>query len=297
MNEFISVIVPVYKNIYFLQDALKSLRYQTYQNFEVIVINDGSKNVNKLKNIINFFKNHLNIKLITYKNNMGVSFALNKGIKASNGKYISWLSHDDYFHPTKLELQVKSISKNKNKIVFTGFYLVNDIKKIIGRKLYRNFRFKEKYHILIRDDLNLSTALIPKFFFLDIGYFDLTKKHTQDYDFMYRIFQKYEMVVINKPLFFSRMHKLQTSKVLKNEAIFEKKIFLISKINEIRKIYKKSNLLLKIYIIFFLRLKNIKKISFEIKKLINNENIFFTLILKIIFLMSELYISTKKKRF
>ena len=114
---------------------------------------------------------------------------------------------------------------------------------------------------------------------------------------MYRIFQKYEMVVINKPLFFSRMHKLQTSKVLKNEAIFEKKIFLISKINEIRKIYKKSNLLSKIYIIFFLRLKNINEISFEIKKLINNENIFFTLILKIIFLMSELYISTKKKDF
>ena len=81
MNEFISVIVPVYKNIYFLHDALKSLRFQTYQNFEVIVINDGSKNLNKLKNIINFFKNYLDIKLITYKNNMGVSFVLTKELK------------------------------------------------------------------------------------------------------------------------------------------------------------------------------------------------------------------------
>ena len=294
MKELISVIIPIYKNIHFLSDALKSLKFQNNKNFEVIIINDGSKEVKKIKKIINLFKNHLRLKLITYRRNSGVSFALNKGIKASKGKYISWLSHDDYFHQTKLDAQIKCINKNKNKIIFTGFYLVNEKKEIIGKKLYRGFRFKNKYNILLRDDLNLSTALIPKKFFLDIGYFDLTKKHTQDYDIMYRFFQKYEMLIINKPLFFSRVHKKQTSKILKKDAHYEKKIFIISKINIIKKIYKKSNFLSKIYIIFFLRLKNINEISFEIKKLINNENMFFTLILKIIFLMSELYTLIKK---
>ena len=61
--------------------------------------------------------------------------------------------------------------------------------------------------------------------------------------------------IINKPLFFSRVHKKQTSKILKNDAFYEKKIFIISKINIIKKIYKKSNFLSKIYIIFFLRIK------------------------------------------
>ncbi len=256
MKKLISVIIPVYKNIHFLRDALESLKFQTNQDFEVIVINDGSKEIEKIKKITNLFKKNFKLILITYKNNKGVSFALNKGIKKSKGKYISWLSHDDYFHPRKLDAQIKCIKENKSKIIFTGFYIVNHKKDIIKKKMYKGLRFKTKHNILFRDDLNLSTALITKKIFSDVGYFDVTKKHVQDYDIMHRIFQKYNPFIINEPLFFSRVHKKQTSKILQDDATYEKKIFIISKLNIIKNIFKKSS-------IFF---KNIYSFFFKVKK-------------------------------
>ena len=91
MNKLISVIIPVFKNVHFLNDSLKSLKLQVYKNIEVIVVNDGSHEIKKIKKILNFFKKDLRLKLISYNKNKGVSFALNKGIKISKGKYISWL--------------------------------------------------------------------------------------------------------------------------------------------------------------------------------------------------------------
>lgn len=290
----ISVVIPVYRNVHLLNDSLKSLKSQTFQGFEIIVVNDGSPEVKKIKKILKQYKKLLNIKYIGYKKNKGVSYALNKGIKNSKGKYISWLSHDDFFHPKKFELQLNYLKSNYNIITLTGFYLVKENKNTFRKKLYRNFKFKPKYQILIRDNLNLCTALIPRKFFKEIGYFDEKKRHIQDYDFMYRVFQKYKVEIINKPLFFSRIHKHQTSYVESTEAQTEKEKFLISKIKNIKNLFKKSSIYQKIYIILFLRIKNLNAVNNELKKIIKKENIFFTLILKIIFLMSGLYFSIKK---
>ena len=74
------------------------------------------------------------MRLINKKLNSGVSCALNIGIKNSKGKYISWLSSDDYFHSKKLEYQIKSI-KNKN-ICITGFYCVDNKDRIFKSVKY-----------------------------------------------------------------------------------------------------------------------------------------------------------------
>lgn len=290
MSKLISVIIPVFKNIHFLNDALKSLKLQVYKNFEVIVVNDGSPQIKKIKKIVNFFNRDLRLTLISYKKNNGVSFALNKGIVNSRGKYISWLSHDDYFHPEKLQKQMDLINKNQNKLIFTSFYQVDNNKKILRKKIYRSFMFKHKYHILFRDDLNLSTALFPKKILKKVGFFDLKKKHIQDYEMMFKMFKKFNVEMINEPLFYSRLHNRQTSKILNVDAYNEKKEFIISKINIINKIFKKSDILKKAYMVFFLRLKNIDEITQNLKKLINNQNFFLILILKTVCLISKLYL-------
>ncbi len=290
MSKLISVIIPVFKNIHFLNDSLKSLKLQVYKNFEVIVVNDGSLEIKKIKKIINFFKKDLRLSLISYKKNNGVSFALNKGIKKSKGEYISWLSHDDYFHPQKMQKQIDLTNNNSNKIIFTGFYQVDKNKKILRKKLYNKFLFAHKYHILFRDDLNLSTALFQKKILNKIGFFDLKKKHVQDYDMMFKMFKKFRVAMINEPLFYSRLHSRQTSKILNVDAYNEKKEFLISKANIIEKIFKISSIQKKVYIVFFLRLKNINVINVKLKKLISTQNFFLILILQAVFLISKLYL-------
>lgn len=294
MNSLISIVVPVYNNIHFLKEAMNSLKIQTYKNFEVIVVNDGSFEIKKIRKIINFFKKDFKTYLINYKNNKGVSYALNKGIKKSKGKYISWLSHDDYFHPNKLLKQINSIKKNEEKIVFTSFYQVDENRNIKKTKKYKKFLFEYKYHILFRDDINLSTALFSKKIFKKVGYFDLKKKHTQDYDMMFKMFKKFKVEIINEPLFYSRQHKKQTSKIQKNDVYNEKKNFILLNINKISRIFERSNIFKKSYIVFFLRLKNICEVNTRIKKLIFEQNFFINLTLQFVYVISRLFLLIRK---
>ena len=100
MSDLVTVIIPVYKNIIFLKDSLKSVVEQSYKFIEIIIVNDGNSDLKDIKKTIKKYKKK--IKLINIKKNSGVAYALNLGIKQSKGKYISWLSHDDYFHKNKI---------------------------------------------------------------------------------------------------------------------------------------------------------------------------------------------------
>ena len=294
MDSFISVIIPVYKNIDLLNDSLKSLLDQTYKFFEVIVVNDGSLEKKKIFEIIKKFKKKkLDIKLINIKKNKGVSCALNKGINKSKGKYISWLSHDDFFHPKKFEKQINFMKKKKIDVCFTNFYLVNNEKKILKKINYKNLFFESKEHILIRDNINFCTAIINKKIYKKIGFFDIQKKHTQDYDLLIKIFRSYKIYFINDYLFYSRVHKKQSSIIGKEEANKEKEKLFLENFIYIKKIYFNSNLLKKIYIVFFLRIRNLNLINIKLEQFIKSHNIFFTLILKTIFKAGGLYLSIK----
>ena len=295
MDSFISVIIPVYKNINLLNDSLKSLLDQTYKFFEVIVVNDGSSEKKKIFEIIKKLKKKkLDIKLLNIKKNKGVSCALNKGINKSKGKYISWLSHDDFFHPKKFEKQINFMKKKKIDVFFKNFNLINNQKKILKKINYKNIFFESKEHILIRDNINFCTAIINKKIYNKIGCFDLQKKHTQDYDLLIKIFRSYKIYFINDNLFYSRVHKKQSSIIGKEEANKEKEKLFLENFIFIKKIYFNSNFLKKIYILFFLIIQNLNLINIKLEQFIKSHNIFFTLTLKTILKISDYYLSIKK---
>ena len=90
--------------------------------------------------------------------------------------------------------------------------------------------------------LNLSTALFQKKILNKTGFFDLNKKHIQDYDMMFKMFNKFGVLTINEPLFYSRLHGRQTSRINNLDAQNEKIEFFKSKISIIEKIFKKSSI-------------------------------------------------------
>lgn len=110
----ISIIVPVYNCEEYIEKCIDSILHQTYQNFEVIVINDGSKDntLEKLKKYIN--KNKITI--ISIENN-GVSNARNLGIKNSKGDYICFIDSDDWVEKEYLECFVRNITDKKELII------------------------------------------------------------------------------------------------------------------------------------------------------------------------------------
>ncbi len=290
MNKnLVSIIVPVFKNSHFLNDSLRSILDQTYSNIEIIIVDDGSPEKNKIKKIFRKFKKRNKIKLIRLNSNQGVSCALNKGIKNSKGEYISWLSHDDFLHKKKIDKQLSVLKKTSKKICFSNFVQVDKSKNKIKHITISSNLFEPKYSILFRDNFNICTALIKKSIFKKVGYFDATKLHTQDYNMMFKIFRYYKPIILEDFLFFSRKHKNQNSKIFINEAKIEKEDLYLSKFKEIKKIFIKSNIFKKIYIIFFLRNKNLTRINQRLIELINVQNIILNIILKVVILLNAIY--------
>jgi glycosyltransferase involved in cell wall biosynthesis len=120
----ISVIVPTYNRPAFLERALSSIDAQTFQDFEVIVVNDGGDPVCGVVN------KHPQVTLVDHCANKGLPAARNTGIRAAKGKYITFLDDDDIYYPDHLETLVGAMDSGA-QIAYTDSHLwENEINKI-----------------------------------------------------------------------------------------------------------------------------------------------------------------------
>ncbi len=128
-NPLISVIVPVYNVEKYIEKCILSLVEQTYEKYEVIIVDDGSldSSIAIAKAVIQSDKR---FKIVTQKNG-GLSSARNFGVKQSKGDYISFLDSDDYFSPDFLQKMVFNLIDNDADIVVCSMYLVDESHNII----------------------------------------------------------------------------------------------------------------------------------------------------------------------
>ena len=211
----VSIIIPVYNGSKYVGEAIDSALEQTYENIEIIVINDGSKDKGKTKAIAESY----GAKIRYYeKENGGVSSALNCAIKKAKGQFISWVSHDDKILPNKIELQIEYLIKNNllnEKIVlYSDHNLINKNSKYIETCNKRHDEFNEKSDLaLLNGKINGITMLIPKSCFDDCGYFDENLVAVQDYEMWQRILKKYKIIHMPLVLSESRYHSKQVTNV------------------------------------------------------------------------------------
>lgn len=124
-KDLVSIIVPVYNNANFLNETIKTVSEQTYENWELIFIDDCSKD-DGTKIIEKAIKENLKIKLIKLKENSGAAVARNTGIENAKGKYVAFLDADDLWEKEKLEKQIKFMQENNYEFTFTGYEFVNE---------------------------------------------------------------------------------------------------------------------------------------------------------------------------
>lgn len=127
MNNLVSIIMPVYNSDEFLTESISSVLVQTYQNFELILINDDStdKSLEICKRMSN-----LDSRIILFNNldNLGPSKSRNQGIKIAKGKYITFIDADDIYAPNLIEELVLNLENNKAEISTIGYsYNLEDI--------------------------------------------------------------------------------------------------------------------------------------------------------------------------
>lgn len=117
----VSIITPVYNSEEFLEECILSVLAQTYNNWELILIDDFSKDLSK--EIINkYVSKDSRIKSYFFNKNVGAGIARNKGIEISKKRFIAFLDSDDYWHKDKLKLQLDFMIKEQVEFSYTNFF-------------------------------------------------------------------------------------------------------------------------------------------------------------------------------
>ena len=137
MKPKISVIVPVYNVEKYIDKCLDSLLNQTYKNMELIIVNDCSTD-NSKKIIEKKIKNHKNVLFSTNKENSGLSFTRNEGLKKATGDYIGYIDSDDYIPQDYYEILMDAILKQKADIAVCDMNIVYEETGITSRTVCGN---------------------------------------------------------------------------------------------------------------------------------------------------------------
>lgn len=124
-NPLVSIIMPAYNAERFIKESIESVIDQSYENWELLVINDFSNDLTRMI-IKDYCKKDRRIRLLEQKQNEGVVKARNRGIKESKGKYIAFLDSDDLWKSNKLEVQIKYMQSNKAYMTYTGYSYISE---------------------------------------------------------------------------------------------------------------------------------------------------------------------------
>ena len=124
-DNLVSIIIPLYNSEKFIKDTINSVLFQTYTNWEVIIVDDCSTD-NSVEIILKIIDNNSNIRLIKLENNVGSAQSRNTALELANGRFITFLDSDDIWHSDKLEKQVAFMLKRKVPISFTSYELIDE---------------------------------------------------------------------------------------------------------------------------------------------------------------------------
>ena len=133
--EKVSIIIPAYNASKFIGEAVKSVENQNYENYEILVVNDCSKD-NTAEIVEKLSNSNPKIKLINNCNNSGAALSRNAGIKNATGRFIAFLDADDVWVEEKLNKQINFMLKNGVSFSFTGYQFSNSKAEPTGKKVF-----------------------------------------------------------------------------------------------------------------------------------------------------------------
>ena len=130
----VSIILPVYNGEKYLEKSIESCLNQTYDNVELIIVNDASTD-RSLSIVEAYQKKHSNIIIINNEKNLQLPKSLNVGLLKANGTYLTWTSDDNIYSQNAIEVLVKNIEASKSDIVCANYKIINQDSNIIGERV------------------------------------------------------------------------------------------------------------------------------------------------------------------
>jgi glycosyltransferase involved in cell wall biosynthesis len=193
----VSVVITFYNQARLVHRAVRSVIQQTYENLEIIIVDDGSKDsveeeVSKFHDPrIRFFR----------QENSGVAVARNFGIAQAKGEYIAFLDGDDVFLLNKIELQIEVALKERASVVCSGCYFVTKKGIVVSRRICGKYMTHPGDSFAWYPKINPSMLLYRRNVFSELGGFpESVKGFTEDAVFNHTVFQKYSIISMREPL-------------------------------------------------------------------------------------------------
>ncbi|MGB3536163.1 MAG: glycosyltransferase [Microcoleaceae cyanobacterium] len=217
----VSVILPTYNQEQYISAAIESVLHQTYQDFEIIVVNDAS--TDRTVDCVQSYTDS-RIHLYSLKQNQGESAATNFGIQQAQADWIAILHSDDIFALNKLEKQIEFIGQNPQfSAVLSQVEVIDQTGQLLPfgtHPLQRIFsqpnrtRFQWLNHFFNKDNcLCQTSAMIRRQCYENIGVYDLRFRQIPDFDFWVRFCLQYELHILSEPLTYYRVHDSNISEV------------------------------------------------------------------------------------
>lgn len=208
MNDFVSVVMPVYNSAKYVFESITSVLNQSYKNIELIIINDGSTDDSDY--IIKKFRTEPKIKYI-YQDNKGPSATRNCGILSSKGNYIAFLDSDDVWLEDKLERQLQKIKQDGADIIYSDRFNIDIDGNIISRKKPLFYSGNIIEALYIDNFICLSSSLLRKDVFKKVGLFNESLHMSEDYEFWLRAALQCTFCFVDEALVKYRIHPNQSS--------------------------------------------------------------------------------------
>ena len=247
-DSLISIIIPVYNVEKHIEQCLNSIKKQSYQNFEVIIVNDGSlDNTESIcKKIV---QSDVRFKYFS-KENGGVSSARNFGLDNANGHYITFIDGDDWVEENHLELLINSLIENNSDVAISSYKQFNNIDIFFYRAYTKQERFLLNFNKMHKNEIlldfpkllstnvcfnNAVSKLFKRNLVKDIR-FDDKLKYAEDLDFYFRLYLNTESIsFVNEATYVYRLHEDSTTSGFTQEYA-EQELSIFKKMHE--KIYE-----------------------------------------------------------
>jgi glycosyltransferase involved in cell wall biosynthesis len=203
-NPLVTIIMPVYKNVKWLPEAINSVIGQKYDNYELVVVNDGSpEDVNYfIKPFLNFNK----IKYYKYDTNKGISYARNFGISKSSGQYILPVDADDIIYDPKW--LIDSVSQINEETIVTSFAGLCDENMNSKKQIWPDDKIDRTWSKIINRNNIVVSSMYPKSMWEKIGGYDEKMLSWEDWEFWIRAYKAgYKLIRLNHVYYHYRQNE------------------------------------------------------------------------------------------
>lgn len=222
----ISVLMTIYNHDKYLKSSIKSILQQSFKNWELIAIDNGS--TDNSKNILKSFQDR-RIKKKFLKKNIGRTRCLNHGLDLCRGDYIAIQDSDDISFNNRLEKQYKLLSNSKELfLVSSNCQMIDEKNKIIEKK-YMKYKIMNYRRLLFDNLIAHSTVMYKKNLIFKIGKYPKNFLYAQDYAFYLKVFKKFKIFISDESLLKARTPHInsETFRVSKTTLIINEQLKLL----------------------------------------------------------------------